>query len=180
MVTGAQEAGRTGGRGRAAALGAALLLFATAAALTYRVLSAPPEKKATDPETAMVPADSSRALHDRKTAAELGYPALPGAYGFHSMEAPDGSGSVAYMVKPATADGVVRFYVERLGTAGWQFQDRAKSSMRPSGPKAGPLFSGYRARWTSADNRKSLLLWALDDPQRPGGAQVVVSWKQRR
>lgn len=159
-----------------AALGAALALLAVGGAAVFQMATAAPPKEMRQSEAALPPAQRTGAIHDVKTAAQLGYPELPGAYAYHSMESPNGNGSVAYMVRKTTAEDVVQFYRKKLDAAGWKFKAQQKTSMHPAGNGQGPLFAGYITRWDANDRSAELTLWSLDDPQRKGNAQVLLSW----
>ena len=171
-----QTTGKGPRRGMAAALGAALALFAVGGAAVFQMATAAPPKEMRESEAALPRASRKNAIHDVKTAEQMGYPALPGAYGYHSMEAPNGNGSVAYMVRKTTAEDVVQFYRKKLDAAGWKLKAQQKTSMHPAGNGQGPLFTGYITRWNAKDRSKELTLIALDDPQRKGNAQAVLSW----
>lgn len=160
----------------AAALGAALALFAVGGAAVFQMATAAPPKEMRQSEAALPLGSRKSAIHDVKTAAQMGYPALAGAYAYHSTESPNGNGSVAYMVRKTTSDDVVQFYRKKLDASGWKLKAQQKTSMHPAGNGQGPLFAGYITRWDAKDGSKELTLWSLDDPQRKGNAQVLLSW----
>ena len=172
-----QGQGKHPRRGLLAALGAALALFAVGGAAVFQMATAAPPKEMQQSEADLPPASRTTAIHDIKTAAQMGYPALAGGYGYQSMEAPNGNGSVAYMVRKTTAGEVVQFYRKKLDASGWKFKAQQKTSMHPAGNGQGPLFAGYITRWDAGDGSKELSLWSLDDPQRKGSAQVLLTWE---
>ena len=158
--------------------GLAVAAIAIGGALTLRALG-DGEAASNAPVAAAVPAEeASKVQRGRNSPAAFGLPVYPGSFQFNSMGPGKESGSAAFRVKKGTAVDVVRFYVEKLGEKGWEFESRQELTLPTPGGQ-GKGLPGIRAAWTSADGKRELSLMAFDDKKPAWTAQAVLAWNGR-
>lgn len=116
------------------------------------------------------------AVKGRKRPEDYGFPSYPTAMQFHSMEMGKEAGSAAYSVTKGTSAEIVRFYVEKLGAEGWQYQWKRPATVRPGAKGKELELKGSRVRWIHRRRRRQLTLLTLDDTQKGRTAQAVLSW----
>jgi hypothetical protein len=120
--------------------------------------------------------DSPAAVHGRKTPRDYALPVFPSAFDFHSMETGKLGGSAAFSVKQGSAAEISRYYIQQLGTAGWEYRWKRDANASPGDAAHLITLKGTRVRWLDRKKRKQLTLLALDDPQPGQSAQAVLSW----
>jgi hypothetical protein len=157
--------------------GLAVSVIAIGGALTWRALEDAAQPPAGVPAEKAVPASQAPEIQrSRNSPASYGLPVYPGSFRFSSMGPGQGYGSAAFSVKKGTAADVVRFYVQELGTKGWQFRSREETRMPTPNGKTLP---GLRAEWISQDKKRELSLITFDDAQADRTAQAVLAWQDR-
>jgi len=126
-------------------------------------------------DTASIPKPAA-GVQGRKRPEQFGLPTFPSASDYHSLELGKRQGSTAYFVKKGTSAEIARFYIEKLGAAGWQYKWKRSTEARPGEAGKTLLMKGTRVRWVLPREGKQLTLLTLDDPQEGRTAQAVLSW----
>lgn len=137
----------------------------------------PTEADAPQPtgDTASIAAPGA-AIKGRKRPEQFGLPSYPTASDYHSLEIGKSEGSTAYSVKQGSSAQIARFYIEKLGAAGWQYDWKRDTEVTPGVQGKHVALKGTRIRWIRRRERKQLTLLTLDDPQKGRTAQAVLSW----
>jgi hypothetical protein len=135
-----------------------------------------PVEQPTKPGEAVPIDDPPAGVRGRKRPEAYGLPSFPTAFDFQSMDTGKQSGSTAFVIKKGTAAEVVRFYVEKLGALGWQYEWKRSANVSPGGEGQKVRMKGSRVRWIKRNERRQLTLLTLDDPQKGRSAQAVLSW----
>ncbi|MGV3723491.1 MAG: hypothetical protein ACO1SX_21560 [Actinomycetota bacterium] len=139
--------------------------------------AAPAETKTPVPtgDTASIAAPGA-AIKGRKRPEQFGLPSYPSATDYHSLELGKHQGSTAFSVKHGSSAQISRFYIEKLGAAGWQYDWKRDTEVSPGDKGKRFTLKGTRVRWIQRRERKQLTLLTLDDPQKGRTAQAVLSW----
>jgi hypothetical protein len=147
------------------------------AGLDKEPAAAPAETKAPEPtgDTAAIAAPSA-AIKGKKRPEQFGLPSYPSASDYHSLEMGKQQGSTAFSVKQGSSAQITRFYIEKLGAAGWQYDWKRDTEVSPGDKGKSVTLKGTRVRWIQRRERKQLTLLTVDDPQKGRTAQAVLSW----
>ena len=133
----------------------------------------PPKQPSGDPSAVEEPVGAGRA---RKSPQVFGFAVFPTSFDFQSMEVSSTAGSSSFLVKSGGAADVVRFYIEKLGEAGWEYQWKRAANTQPGDVGKTIILKGTRVRWQHRQQHRQLTLLALDDTQKGRTAQGVLSW----
>jgi hypothetical protein len=112
----------------------------------------------------------------KKSPKAFGLPVYPTSFDFQSMEVNPKTASSSFLVKSGSAADVVRYYIEKLGEMGWEYQWKREATTRPGDVGQTLTLKGTRVRWMHRRERRQLTLLALDDTQKGRTAQGVLSW----
>jgi hypothetical protein len=167
-----------------AVLSAAVLTMGVGGWLAFRNMDiVPPESKTPaanapqpDGDTGTLKETPGAATRGKKSPKAFGLPVYPTAFDFQSMEAGKASASSSFLVKKGDAADLVRYYIEKLGEAGWEFQWKRSAATHPGDVGKTITLNGTRVRWISRKEGRQLTLLALDDIQKGRSAQGVLSW----